>query len=360
MAPAVPLTIPLPRPSTPPSIAASTVGVGPAIPAIDRIRLFSADQWEDFVLEWADALRTEYARVERHGGAGDMGCDVIAMVTDADGPWDNHQCKHYDHPLMPSDIWTELGKLVYYTYRGEFSAPRRYRFVAPQGAGTALSNLLKKPQELRERLLTNWDTHCRTKITKAEIGLDAALRAHIDAFDFAIFDAVQPLRIIEEHAGTRWHAARFGGGLPPRPPVLDPPERVSDEESRYVRELFRAYEDHLGQPIAAVEDLVHARDLHEHFGDARIEFYSAESLRMFSRDTLPPGAFQALQDDMHSGLRDDIRHPHPDGYARVLAVTKTARSLALAGHALSETASVRDRSGICHQLANNSKIEWIR
>jgi hypothetical protein len=52
---------------------------------VDRVRLFSADQWEYFVQEWVDSLRDEYELVERCGGAGDMGRDVIATVKNGNG-----------------------------------------------------------------------------------------------------------------------------------------------------------------------------------------------------------------------------------------------------------------------------------
>jgi len=98
---------------------------GPSIPPIERIKLFSADQWEAVVDEWASSVPA-YGLVERAGGAGDKGCDVIAIVdpSDPDGEWDNFQCKHYDHPLAPGDIWVELGKLCYYTHIGEYSIPQ--------------------------------------------------------------------------------------------------------------------------------------------------------------------------------------------------------------------------------------------
>jgi hypothetical protein len=88
-------------------------------PPIDRMRSFSEDQFEDMVYEWVDGyLKTEYALVYRCGGAGDKGRDVIAYVSEDmnNSEWDNYQCKHYNRPLYPGDIWIELGKLCYYTY----------------------------------------------------------------------------------------------------------------------------------------------------------------------------------------------------------------------------------------------------
>jgi hypothetical protein len=163
-----PVAIPQP-PAPPPGLAADVVASGLPVHPEDRVRLFSADQWERFVQEWVDSLRDEYELVERCGGAGDMGRDVIATVKGGNGAWDNYQCKHYQKALAPGDVWIELGKLAYYTLKSEYSYPRAYFFVAPQGVGPTLSNLLKKPHALRDGLLANWDKACRTEITKTEV-----------------------------------------------------------------------------------------------------------------------------------------------------------------------------------------------
>lgn len=355
-------TVPLPSPPAPQTgVSAEVVLTGQNIPAIDRIKLFSDSQWEDFILEWADSLRDQYERVDRCGGAGDMGRDVIATVKDGNGAWDNYQCKHYKDSLKPTDLWIELGKLAFYSKRGDYTYPRRYYFIAPQGAGTKLSNLLKKPEDLRAGLIENWDAYCRDAITsKHKVALDVNLKAYIEGLDFSIFDATPPLRIIDGHSKTRWHIARFGGGLPPRPTPATPPIQPEDTETAFVRELLNAYSDHLKRPVNSVADLAQADNLREHFGDSRLEFYSAESLRSFSRDTLPPGEFEKLQEEVQSGIMDEVRGDHPDGYRRVVAVVKTARTLPLGGHALHGRMSVRDHGGICHQLANDGKVRWVK
>ncbi len=359
----VPAPVPIPQPPAPsPGLTGDVVASGLPVHPEDRVKLFSADQWEQFVHEWVDSLRGEYDLVERCGCAGDMGRDVIATIKDGNGAWDNYQCKHYKESLKPSDIWIELGKLAYYTLKGEYTYPSRYYFIAPQGAGTKLSNLLKKPEDLRAGLFTNWDNECRKKITKAEIvECDAAMTAHIASLDFSIFQATPVLRIIDAHAKTCWYAARFGGGLPHRPEPLAPPAVPADNETVFVGELRRAYADHLKQEVKDVDaGLAGREDLREHFNDARVEFYSAEGLRTFSRDTLPPGEFEKLQDEVHSGIKDDLRGQYADGYCRVVAVVKTARTLPLTSHALISRIHNRDRGGICHQLANDEKVCWVK
>lgn len=360
--PKIPRPVPIPPPQVqPPGLSADGIVLGQPVHPEDRIKLFSDKEWERFIHEWVDSIRDEYELIERCGGAGDMGRDVIATVKGGNGAWDNFQCKHYGNALTPSEVWVELGKLAYYTKRGDFPYPRRYYFIAPRGAGTKLSNLLKKPNELRRELLKNWDTHCRDGITKTEVvECDAAMSAHIQSLDFTIFQVTPVLRIIEAHAKTRWHAARFGGGLPQRPAALMPPPVPSGTEAIFVAELRRAYADHLGRDMKEVDDGLAGRDdLREHFYDARVEFYSAEGLRTFSRDTLPPGEFEKLQDEVHSGIKDDVRGDHPDGYRRVVAVVKMARTLPLTSHPLASRIHNRDRGGICHQLANDGKVRWV-
>lgn len=354
-------TITLPEPANPASVASDTIFSGPPIPALDRIKLFSSEQWEDFVLEWADSLRSRYGDVERCGGAGDMGRDVVAIDESDITVWDNYQCKHYNHPLRPSDVWVELSKLVFYTHRGAYSLPRKYVFVAPYGSGTKLSNLLRKPKELKQGLKENWDTYCKDSITlKHDVLLEGSLLEHLERMDFKIFTSLPPLKLIDAHAKTRWHIARFGGGLPPRPSVPKPPDIPEERETGYINKLWDAYAEYLKTAVSCIEDLGDRDDLIEHLSDSRVEFFSAEALRSFSRDTLPPLEFENLQDEVHSGLKDEIRALHADGYARVVAVVKIARALQLTSHPLVSKLSVRDRGGICHQLANEDKITWVR
>lgn len=252
-------------------------------------------------------------------------------------------------------------KLQYYTKRGDYSYPRQYYFVAPQGAGTKLSNLLRDSNALRTGLISAWAEYCQNKITEtAAVCLNQSLKKYINSVDLSIFKAIPPLRLIEGHAKTKWHIFRFGGVLPHRPPAAVPPSAPSTAEANYIRALLRAYSDHLKRDLKTIQDLLPETNLLEHLSDSRIEFYSAESLRSFSRDTLPPGEFEKLQDEIYSGIKDDLRDNHPDGYRRVVAVVKTARCLQLTSHILNNQVSIRDRGGICHQLANDKKVRWVK
>lgn len=332
---------------------------GPSIPPIERIKLFSPSQWEAVIDEWASSI-SYYKLVERAGGAGDMGCDVIATVDPADphSNWDNFQCKHYDHPLAPSDIWVELGKLCYYTHVGEYSVPRAYKFVAPKGIGTKLLNLLKRPEKLREGLIANWSAKCTKQITTTkEVALESALLAYVQAFDFGRIGHVPTLQLIEQHQKTPYFAVRFGLGLPPRPAAPAPPPEIATGETRYVAQLIEAYGDNQQAVYTTSGLLIPAHQ--RHLRRARENFYCAEALRSFSRDTLPDGAFENLQDQILDGVIDTAEADHACGLTRVNATTAQATNLSLTSSALLGRVEPSDRKGVVHQLANDDRLTWV-
>jgi hypothetical protein len=350
-----------PSPAT--AVTAALVANGPVIPPQQRLLTYSPDEWEGFVEEWAYyCLATKYKHVLRFSGAGDMGIDVAGFVDDKrlEGAWDNYQCKHYDHAIRPGDVWVEFGKVIWYSYSGKYTAPRNYYFVSPFGAGTSLSRLLANATKLREEVIANWDKHVKDAITGTqEVPLDVKLRAYVDAFDFSIFDAKTALQLVDDHRTAPVHAARFGGGLPIRPASGTPPLEVAIAESRYATQLLGAYGEHTGtivtDPLA-----LSVPKLKDHFRRQREAFYEAESLRVFARDSVPPGTFESLLDDIHDGVVDTHDANHADGYEKVCAVTKAARDMQITANALITCTNPKDRDGICHQLVNEDRLRWTR
>jgi hypothetical protein len=352
------------KPLAPPIVVtAAQVSNGPVIPPQQRLLTYSPNDWEDFVEEWAYYCLTEkYDHVQRFSGAGDMGIDVAGFCDDQrlKGVWDNYQCKHYDHALRPSDVWSEFGKIIWYSYNGEYTVPRRYYFVSPRGAGTSLSRLFSNATKLREELIANWDKSVKAAITTTqEVLLDSKLKDYVDAFDFSIFDAKTALQLVGDHRTTPVHAARFGGGLPIRPASEKPPQEVAATESRYVTQLLGAYGEHTGMAVTDPSALSMPK-LKDHFRRQREAFYEAESLRVFARDSVPPGTFESLLDDIHDGVIDTHDGNHVDGYEKVCAVTKAARDMQITANALITCTNPKDRDGICHQLVNEERIRWTK
>jgi hypothetical protein len=347
-----PITVHPPNGKLDPFVVAS----GPTIPPIERIALFSDQQWEQFINEWAASL-PEYQKVERASGAGDKGCDVIGFPVEGGPVWDNYQCKHYDKPLTPTDVWVEFGKLCYYSFIGDYSLPRKYRFVAPKNVGTKLASLLRKPLVLKQELLKAWDAYCKDDIKDTPVPLTIDLRSHIEAMDFSVFGYLPVLDVIQQHMKTPYYTARFGLGLPPRPPTAPPPSEPAPEETRYVQQLFEAYSDNRGKALSKTEDL--PKHLLGHYQRSRESFYSAEALRNFSRDKLPGDEFTQLQDQIYAGVADTCAATHSCGFTRLVATTNLAAQLAITSSPLIGKTEISDLHGICHQLANEDRLIWV-
>lgn len=329
----------------------------------ELIKLYSQHDWEEFIREWVESLHRRYKEVRRASGSGDKGRDVVGYVGEinAGGAWDNFQCKHYDHALYPSDLWKELAKLCYYTFAKKYSVPRAYYFVAPQGVGPEVLQLLEKPDEMKAGLIAQWDKGDLLKISKQDVPLEGDLRAHVDSFDFTIIKDATPSRVIAEHRETRHHAARFGGGLVHLPPdKANVPEAIAEHESRYVEQLLEAYGDHLSKPLAALTDLQGHPSLKKHFDRQRTHFYLAELLRNFTRDNIPEdGCFERLQEAIHDGVIDIAEGSHANGFERVKKTIAAARAIQIDSHPLKECLEGYHRSGVCHQLANTNRLKWV-
>jgi hypothetical protein len=335
---------------------------GPYLPPQQRIILYSPSDWEGFVHEWAHyCLKPLYWKVERFTGSGDRGIDIagFADANKLQGVWDNYQCKHFPSALQPTDVWPEFGKILWYTFNKAYRVPRAYYFVAQRGAGTKLSAYLSDSESLKAAVKDVWDKHIRKEITATqEVILAGAFLDYVESFDFSIFDAKTSLQLIEAHRFCPAHAARFGGGLPVRPDAQNPPDEIAPSESRYVAQLLDAYSDHKKEPIESTADLKDWPKLKEHFGRQREAFYHAEGLRVFARDTVPAGTFESLQEEIYDGVIETHDEDHEDGFARLCEVTKIARLLQLTSNALLARAKVKDRDGICHQLANDDWLTW--
>lgn len=336
---------------------------GIPIPKTKRVELFGADEWEEFTEEWASSLESSYHCIKRFAGAGDKGLDVVGFVASnqfRDG-WDNYQCKFYDKPLSPSEVWVEFGKIIYFTYCGEYIPPRKYYFVAPKQVGTKLGKLLANAQKLKEELKDNWERYCEDEITStAKIKLESELLAHLESFDFTIFDSVSVVRMIEQHASTPFHAVRFGGGLGIRPEPEIPPEDTVSLDHRYVRQLLNVYAQTIGEDQQSLDLSLLEKDdrIHKHFQRQRESFYHAESLRNFSRDTVPAGVFEALQDDIFYGVVDVCESQHECGMDRLSATLSQAANVAVGSSPLASVTRTRDKQGVCHQLVNDSRLNW--
>ena len=225
----------------------------------------------------------------------------------------------------------------------------------------SLNRLLLDKKALKDQVIGKWDAWCASGITKKGcIELEGDFLAYVQKFDFGIFTSKNTLDVIDEHRQTPYYAARFGGGLPGRPKPGRAPATPALDESRYLRQLMDAYADHKRTPIPDKEAMSAWPELTKHYDRQREVFYHAESLRTFARDNVPPGTFEDLQDEVHAGVITVESSPHADALTRVNAVTQAAAGLPLTANGLISVTKIQDKQGICHQLANEDRLQWVK
>ena len=359
----------LPAPSPWPGANARLLGVGAGLPVskLNRLASFHDTEFERLVLEWGnDYLKSKVPgvyEVQLRGGAGDKGRDVIVWF-DPPGAavrrWHLYQCKHYGTALGTGPAFEEIGKVLHYTQVGTYTVPEQYWFVTHKGVTSPLQDLLDDPSKLRAEILKSWDTHCRTKITStAPTELTPVLRAHIDAFDFSVFRAKQPLDLIAEQEQTRYHLTIFGAPLISRPSVKAPPSTVAPQETGYLAQLYLAIGKKLGVNVTDAAAFAHDPYLRRIFDRSRLTFYSAEGLKELARDQMADMTyFNYLLDEFCDGLYHNYSDPSRVGLDRIVDTVKAAQSLQLSAHILTPHVVPNDREGMCHQMANEKRVEW--
>lgn len=334
---------------------------GPPIDPLTRILGYDSAEWELFIEEWLYSLNTGYEKVLRFTGPGDKGIDVAGFYDnkELDGNWDNFQCKHYKNPLGFSNVGPEIGKILWHSFNGHFKAPQICNFIAPRGASTSLSHLLANAPNLKQKVFSVWEKSISKKIISGkEIALEGKFKEYFDNYNFGSFIADSPRNIIEQHKKTQFYIARFGGGLPCRPAVTSPPVIITSNEERYTTQLFEAYSENKKEKIQGEVDLKKWPPIKKHFGRSREAFYHAEALRIFVRDKTETGTFESLQEEIFDGVIDTHDKEYSDGFERLTEVTKSAQNLSLDAHPLNTSTFIKDRHGICHQLANKDRLKW--
>lgn len=220
--------------------------------------------------------------------------------------------------------------------------------------------MLAKKSRIKVEIIKRWDKVCKDKITKTEsIPLEGALLDYLNTIDFSFVDEMSSQELINKHAQTPYHSSRFGSYHLKRPQVGScAPKTIGDNEKVYIEALLHAFSDADGAEYSlySVKYSEYADDLER----ARINFFSAESLELFSRDAFPAGCYQKLKEECHEGVHSVVRQKHDDGYQRFLQVSTHSVKIPYDSHPLRHFLQTSDRKGLCHQLVNDQKFKWIK
>ncbi len=331
---------------------------------IDRVHIMDEDTFEQFVTEWLyGCKKSQYEVVQRIGGAGDKGRDVIAK--NKDGSIDVYQCKHYISALSPSQFYVELGKLCYYTYKKEIPIPRYYYIIASNDIGPSLETLINAPQSVGQMLIENWSNSCQNKISRANpVTLDDGLKNYISSFDFSILKSYPIAKIIDEYLETQYGVLRFGGRAFKKPDLIAPPEVIEYNEMTYISALLDVYSEELNTSIKNVEELKAHSKCYEKFVRHRKDYYSAETIRRFVRDTFTTSdEFNCLEKEIYDGIIDVYEDDYESGTKRLRAVLSQAVRINTEKSLLDRKLNCignSERKGVCHMLTDKKGLRWVR
>ncbi|ASW06415.1 ABC-three component system protein [Rhizobium sp. 11515TR] len=324
-----------------------------------QLKAMHPDDLERFVADWLSIRRKEYVEWDDWGGAGDRGRDVVGYVTKDrhEGTWDNFQCKRLKINLALGSALVELGKIFMHSAEGHYSLPRNYTFVAPRGVGRSLQELSTHPERFRRALLDQWDSQISNELVENKtIPLSDEIRSKVMEFDFRNIFCLTASKLVKEPSCMPVLVSWFGAD-PGKAPAGTVPIDFQTEESPYLGQLLKVYEERTGRtfesPAAALADA----DFGEHFRDQRVRFFDAVEFEKFYRDSTPDDYVPAFKDDIYHGVVDVHRDTEGDRLAKLNGVMRQAALLRPPG-ILGMHAGSKVKQGTCHRLANEGTLKW--
>ena len=325
------------------------------------VRALPADRLEDFVNDWLARRVKDYVSYELWRGSGDMGRDVTGYLTAErmEGPWDNFQCKQLGSPLSETAAFVELGKIFMHSAAGAYSLPRSYTFVAPRGVSRAVQQLIAHPERFRKGFLARWNADIASRLVERQsVPLSEEIEANIKVFDFRQVHWLDAARLVNDPAAKPALVHWFGED-PGRSPRGVVPEEVQFEESAYIGQLLRLYEEKGPGTFPTVSAALASPEFGTHLRDQRTRFFDAVAFDRFYRDSTPEDYLVTFKHEIYHGVVDTHGEDHPTRLARLSQVMKTAAILQPSG-VLSKHAGPQVKQGTCHQFANEGRLPWDR
>lgn len=319
------------------------------------------ERLEAFVNDWVATRVREYHSNQRWSGSGDLGRDVVGYVTAErhEGEWDNFQCKQLAARLSEASAFLELGKIFQHAAAGEYRLPRAYTFVAPRGVVRNVQSLIAHPERFRGEFLTRWDEVCRHKLVEnAEVPLSDAIQRAIRAFDFRQVHALDAVKLTDDPS-ARPALVRWFDDDPGAAPLGQTPATMQPVEAPYLGQLVGAFGARAGATFTNMEEVlahpVHGLDLN----DQRTRFFDAASFLRYYRDSTFPDVIGTFVEEIYHGIVEVHRYSHADDLARVHAVMREAKGVAVSG-TLARHARVQVKQGVCHHFANEGRLPWTK
>ncbi|EIL90896.1 ABC-three component system protein [Rhodanobacter sp. 115] len=325
------------------------------------ISALGADELEEFVNDWLAQRVKDYHSHELWRGTGDMGRDVTGYATAQrmEGLWDNYQCKQLSKRLSETAAFVELGKIFMHVADGAFALPRAYFFVAPQGVVRAVQDFIAHPERFRSAFLARWDKDIAPRLVENKtIALTPAIEAVINAFDFTHVDWFDAVRLAND-AACKVALVKWFDDDPGPSPRGTVPDEIQSDESAYVEQLLKVYEEKGPGTYASATAALASAEFGPHLREQRIRFFDAVAFDRFYRDSTPEAYLANFKDEIYHGVIDAHRETYSNGYSRLGKVMQQAAALQASG-VLGRHAGPKVKQGTCHQLANEGHLPWDR
>jgi hypothetical protein len=325
-----------------------------------RILSLDDDELERFVLHWVECKSKSYVEFERFSGSGDLGRDVVGFLSSErhEGGWHNYQCKQYARPISTDMGILEIGKILYYAYKGEFTAPDKYFFVAPRGVNRNLNTLIFNPSKFRETLITEWDKYCGASkiIENQHIPLDASLKAFIEAYDFSNITRYTIDKILSDPDVKPVLIKWFGADPGPAPKGIVP-TTILVSELPYISQLVDAYANRDGKLFSSHAEIETHPKHGQHLARQRERFHDAEAFKRFYRDNTEEEVLMIVEEDIYHGVAETHEADYRDILCCVDAVMTQAAKTTVSGILAQHTRN-SVKQGICHHFANEGRLRW--
>lgn len=352
---------------------------GMALRAEQILSHVSADEWEEIIRDWVGSAEPSYHKLSKPGSTGDRGVDVAAFCDEEgySGVWEAYQGKNYQEGLVFSDVFPEMVKLVDALVEGDTfkKPPIKYAFVSRKGVKTSLQHLLDDPGGIKTPFINELKKHINKAKQNAKDGEEAkniyqiskkkyTLKQLQDVktyaekiLDFSIFRFYDATDILGGK-GQEWY---FVSKYQTKLERAVGPLRLKDtKQGLYLEKLVDVFkeQDKSCKDVASVE--IHPEYCVE-FQENRDSFYSAEVLRKSVEDSVPPNTYDHLKEQIYMGVIPTARGTYKSGLKRLRKVHKKAYQMHLTGlDLIIPIMNPLDRLGICHQLANEDKLTWVK
>lgn len=322
------------------------------------------DTYEELVSTWAYfCLKKKYQHTHRIGGAGDKGVDILAIKSMETRECDIYQCKHYQHSIAASVVLPEICKILYFIYIGELNMPNNYYMVAPKSLNPSLLKIYQNPNELKNKIISEWNRHSSKITSTSKIELTESLRNFIECFDFYKFQIISPDYFISSlRENIHVYNQYFGIHREDIKRIPIPtPDKISSKEAIYIQNLLDAYNEK--RPCILTSESVLTSEYQKHFKRARDTFWLAESVRKISEDNSPGDSdeFAELKSDMFFQVADVYDEPHDSGLDKNREVLSEAKKfIPKTDRIISGEISAGEKVGVCYHLSNDNILKWVQ